>query len=56
MFKTLIKELSTTQIIALGFLGTIFIGALFYVCLFVLPMALLLLSSMRYLLQLPLSA
>lgn len=32
MFKTLIKELSTTQIIALGFLGTIFIGA-FILCL-----------------------
>ena len=28
MFQTLNKELSTTQIIALGFLGTIFIGAL----------------------------
>lgn len=28
MFSTLNKELSTTQIIALGFLGTIFIGAL----------------------------
>ena len=32
MFKTLIKKLSTTQIIALGFLGTIFIGA-FILCL-----------------------
>ncbi len=28
MFQTLNKELSTTQIIALGFLGTIFIGAM----------------------------